>query len=221
MWQSSSMWRLARISASTSPPARKPTGSPLRRARMPCLIRSWRRCGAWIRHLNNNDVFASRCHLMLRRGHADHSAHPARLETPAASVWSGRMTATVATPRVPPTGWNRRAEETLMRMRYAALAATFVLVAALTATILLTSNAAPQPTSTVQQTAARLTPRCARHSGHAAPAGPLRDPDRRHLHPRRLPRHARRLRPGAGHPRQHAPPLRTRTAATRSSAVSR
>ena len=40
-----------------------------------------------------------------------------------------------------------------MRMRYAAHAATFVLAAALTATLLLTSNAAPQPTSTVQQTA--------------------------------------------------------------------
>ena len=35
-------------------------------------------------------------------------------------------------------------------MRYAALAATFVLLAALAATILLTSNAAPQPTSVAQ-----------------------------------------------------------------------
>ena len=40
-----------------------------------------------------------------------------------------------------------------MRMRYAALAASFVLVAVIAATLLLTSNAAPQPTSTVQQTA--------------------------------------------------------------------
>ena len=40
-----------------------------------------------------------------------------------------------------------------MRMRYAALAATFALVAVIAATLLLTSNAAPQPTSTVQQTA--------------------------------------------------------------------
>ena len=40
-----------------------------------------------------------------------------------------------------------------MRTRYAALAATFMLLAALAATLLLTSNAAPQPTSTVQQTA--------------------------------------------------------------------
>ena len=40
-----------------------------------------------------------------------------------------------------------------MRMRHAALAATFVLAAAVAATLLLTSNAAPQPTSTVQQTA--------------------------------------------------------------------
>ena len=39
-----------------------------------------------------------------------------------------------------------------MRMRYAALAATFMLVAALVATLLLTSNAAPQPTSAAQQT---------------------------------------------------------------------
>ena len=39
-----------------------------------------------------------------------------------------------------------------MRMRYAALAATFVLLAALAATILLTSNAAPQPTSVAQPT---------------------------------------------------------------------
>ena len=38
-----------------------------------------------------------------------------------------------------------------MRTRYAALAATFVLAAALTATLLLTSNAAPQPTSVAQQ----------------------------------------------------------------------
>ena len=40
-----------------------------------------------------------------------------------------------------------------MRMRYAALAATFVLAAAVAATIILTSNAAPQPTSVAQQTA--------------------------------------------------------------------
>ena len=40
-----------------------------------------------------------------------------------------------------------------MRTRYVALAATFVLLAALAATILLTSNAGPQPTSAVQQTA--------------------------------------------------------------------
>ncbi len=39
-----------------------------------------------------------------------------------------------------------------MPMRYAALAATFVLAAAVAATILLTSNAAPQPTSVAQQT---------------------------------------------------------------------
>ena len=37
-----------------------------------------------------------------------------------------------------------------MRTRYAALAATFMLVAALAATILLTSNAGPQPTSVAQ-----------------------------------------------------------------------
>ena len=40
-----------------------------------------------------------------------------------------------------------------MRTRYAALAATFMLLAALVATLLLTSNAGPQPTSAVQQTA--------------------------------------------------------------------
>ena len=51
-----------------------------------------------------------------------------------------------------------------MRMRYAALAATFVLLAALAATLLLTSNAAPQPTSTAQQTAP--------HSPRDAPATP-------------------------------------------------
>ena len=38
-----------------------------------------------------------------------------------------------------------------MRTRYAALAATFALLAALTATLLLTSNAAPPPTSVAQQ----------------------------------------------------------------------
>ena len=73
-----------------------------------------------------------------------------------------------------------------MRMRYAALAATFLLLAALAATLLLTSNAGPQPTSAVQQTAP--------HSPRDAPAtpvtppppGPLHDTDRPHLHPRRL-----------------------------------
>ena len=39
-----------------------------------------------------------------------------------------------------------------MRMRYAALAATFVLLAAIAATILLTSCSGPQPTSVAQQT---------------------------------------------------------------------
>ena len=55
-----------------------------------------------------------------------------------------------------------------MRMRYAALAATFVLAAALAATLLLTSNAAPSPTSTVQQTAP--------HSPRDAPATPVTPP---------------------------------------------
>ena len=59
-----------------------------------------------------------------------------------------------------------------MRMRYAALAATAMLLAAIAATILLTSNAAPQPTSTVQQTAP--------HSPRDAPATPVtpQPPDR-------------------------------------------
>ena len=59
-----------------------------------------------------------------------------------------------------------------MRMRHAAYAAPFVLAAAIAATILLTSNAAPQPTSTVQQTAP--------HSPRDAPATPVtpQPPDR-------------------------------------------
>ena len=59
-----------------------------------------------------------------------------------------------------------------MRTRYAALAATFVLLAALAATLLLTSNGAPQPTSTAQQTAP--------HSPRDAPATPVtpQPPDR-------------------------------------------
>ena len=52
-----------------------------------------------------------------------------------------------------------------MRTRYAALAATFVLAAALAATILLTSNAAEQPTSIAQQTAP--------HSPRDAPDAPV------------------------------------------------
>ena len=52
-----------------------------------------------------------------------------------------------------------------MRMRYAALAAPFVLLAAIAATILLTSCSGPQPTSTVQQTAP--------HSPRDAPATPV------------------------------------------------
>ena len=52
-----------------------------------------------------------------------------------------------------------------MRMRHAALAATFLLLAALAATLLLTSNAAPQPTSVAQQTAP--------HSPRDAPATPV------------------------------------------------
>ena len=55
-----------------------------------------------------------------------------------------------------------------MRMRYAALAATFALVAALAATILLTSNAAEEPTSVAQQTAP--------HSPREAPATPVTPP---------------------------------------------
>ena len=55
-----------------------------------------------------------------------------------------------------------------MRKRYAALAATFALLAALAATILLTSNAAPQPTSVAQQTAP--------HSPRDAPATPVTPP---------------------------------------------
>ena len=53
-------------------------------------------------------------------------------------------------------------------MRYAALAATFMLLAALAATLLLTSNAGPQPTSAVQQTAP--------HSPRDAPATPVTPP---------------------------------------------
>ena len=52
-----------------------------------------------------------------------------------------------------------------MRTRYAALAATFVLAAAVAATILLTSCSGPQPTSALQQPATALTPRCAREDG--------------------------------------------------------
>ena len=52
-----------------------------------------------------------------------------------------------------------------MRMRYAALAATFVLAAAIAATLLLTSNAAPPPTSVAQQ-ASEDSPR-------DAPAAPV------------------------------------------------
>ena len=52
-----------------------------------------------------------------------------------------------------------------MRTRYAALAATFALLAALAATILLTSNAGPQPTSAVQQAAP--------HSPRGAPDAPV------------------------------------------------
>ena len=55
-----------------------------------------------------------------------------------------------------------------MRMRYAALAATFALVAALAATILPTSNAAEEPTSVAQQTAP--------HSPREAPATPVTPP---------------------------------------------
>ena len=76
-----------------------------------------------------------------------------------------RMTETVATPRVPPQGGTARAEETLMRMRYAALAARSCWLAALAATLLLTSNAAPQPTSAGSRP--RQTRRCAR----AEPSG--------------------------------------------------
>ena len=59
-----------------------------------------------------------------------------------------------------------------MRTRYAALAVTFMLVAALAATILLTSNAAPQPTSAAQQTS--------EDSPRDAPATPVtpQPPDR-------------------------------------------
>ena len=52
-----------------------------------------------------------------------------------------------------------------MRTRYAALAATFVLLAALAATIILTSKAAPQPTSAAQPTE--------QHSLAAAPDPPV------------------------------------------------
>ena len=55
-----------------------------------------------------------------------------------------------------------------MRTRYAALAATFALVAAVAATIILTSNAAPQPTSAAQQTEP--------HSLAAAPDTPVTPP---------------------------------------------
>ncbi len=59
-----------------------------------------------------------------------------------------------------------------MRMRYAALAATFVLAAAVAATILLTSDAAPQPASVAQQTS--------QDSSRDAPATPAKPqpPDR-------------------------------------------
>ena len=59
-----------------------------------------------------------------------------------------------------------------MRMRYAALAATAMLLAAIAATILLTSNAGPQPTS--------ATPQTAPHSPRDAPATPAtpQPPDR-------------------------------------------
>ena len=59
-----------------------------------------------------------------------------------------------------------------MRTRYAALAATFVLLAALAATIILTSKAAEEPTSVAQQTAPHL-PRDA----PATPTTPM-PPDR-------------------------------------------
>ena len=63
------------------------------------------------------------------------------------TVEADRVTETVATTSRPATGWNLRGEETLMRMRHAALAAPFVLAAAVAATLLLTSNvAARSPT---------------------------------------------------------------------------
>ena len=55
------------------------------------------------------------------------------------------VTETVAAPRVPPQGGTARGEEPLMRKRYAALAAAFILVAALAATILLSSAIGPLP----------------------------------------------------------------------------
>ena len=59
-----------------------------------------------------------------------------------------------------------------MRMRYAALAATFVLAAALAATILLTSNAGPQPTSAGQTATASAEPQQAAATPQAAPPAP-------------------------------------------------
>ena len=55
-----------------------------------------------------------------------------------------------------------------MRMRYAAIAATFVLAAAVAVTIILTSKAAEEPTSVAQQTAP--------HSPRDAPATPVTPP---------------------------------------------
>ena len=59
-----------------------------------------------------------------------------------------------------------------MRMRHAALAATLVLLAALAATILLTSNAAPQPTSAGQTATATAEPQQAAATPQAAQPAP-------------------------------------------------
>ena len=75
-------------------------------------------------------------------------------------------------PSRPGAGWNRRGEETLMRTRYIALAATFILAAALAATILLTSNAGPQPTSAGQTATAPAEPQQAAATPQAAQPAP-------------------------------------------------
>ena len=108
-----------------------------------------------------------------------------------------------------------------MRMRYAALAATAMLVAALAATILLTSNAGPQPTSAVPQTS-EDSPRDA-PATLATPQPPDRCTTPTDYPPASAPSTKA---PPTTTPRSRTSPTRcssspTKTAATRSSAASR